>query len=364
MTNTQLNRPIERAPRAALTRCRLHARPLLASAALLASAVTAFADLGDDASTDGLVRTAPGRMYFTENGRILEINTQHQRVEPISENIAARALLVDDENRLHAASLRYDPKTDLYRPHVWQLGVDQSAGGRTPASATSFAFSEVADSAGNLYFWQVDAARKLSRILIKRKNAEPEVFAGHRWGVADGLGAQAKISQVGSMTIGPDGCLYFTDHQCVRKVDARGRVTTVASGGLLGLGSGRERGNHLTAIAVDDAGTCFVADRATQRIFEVRPNGEVTTLTYNTDQWIPAGVAWSSGGLYVLERHAKESRIIRVGPNGQRETLPRAGTTAGSRETPPIWLSERRSPPHRPESASAFLVPEIAIGFE
>lgn len=326
-----------------------------------AAALPAFAE---GPGSPGLVRTPPGRMYFTENGRILEINTEHQRVEAISENIAARGLLVDGESRLYASSLRYDPKTDLYRPRVWRL--DPGAGELqtgAPATAGSFSFSEVADREGNLYFWQVDADRQLSRILIKRRNAEPEVFAGHRWGVADGRGPLAQISQVGSMTIAPDGCLYFSDHQSVRKVDPQRNVTTVASGGLLALGSGRSANNHLGAIAVDDSGVIYVADRSTQRIFRVSASGEVVTLTYNIDEWIPAGVAWSAGALYVLERNAKESRIVRVGSSGQRETLPRAEATTNGREPPPIWLSDRRGA-RQNAAASAFLVPEIAIGFE
>lgn len=341
------------------------ARILIVAATLVATALPSFATLGEEPGSHGLVRTAPGRMYFTENGRILEVNTEHQRVEPISENIAARSLLVDDENRLYAASLRYDPKTDLYRPRVWRLGSGNSGGdAKLAPGSRNFSFSEVADAAGNLYFWQVDGERELSRILIKRKNTEPEVFAGHSWGIADGKGTHAKISQVGAMTSAPDGCLYFTDHQCVRKVDPAGLVSTVASGGLLGLGSGRGRGNHLTAIAVDENGICFVADRSTQRIFKVSPGGEVVTLTYNTDQWIPAGIAWSDGGLYVLERTTTESRIVRVGASGERETLPRAEAPAGMREVPPIWLSERRMQPGPDSRMSAFLVPEIPLGFD
>ncbi|MED5280342.1 MAG: hypothetical protein VYA10_02575 [Verrucomicrobiota bacterium] len=48
-----------------------------------------------------------------------------------------------------------------------------------------------------------------------------------------GLATQAKIRGPFGVVRGPDGCLYVCDtyNQCIRKIDAKGIVTTVAGKG-------------------------------------------------------------------------------------------------------------------------------------
>lgn len=279
-------------------------------------------------------------VYYTDRGQIHEINTRLQTIEKFSREISARQILVDAENNLYATSLTYDAKTDMFRPTVWHLrGGAQAA---PVVSSEQFAYSEVADTKGRLYFWQHEPERHLSRLLFREKKGALQLLAGHRLGQADGRGAQAQLGRIGAMVAGPDDALYFTDEESVRRVSTDGVVTTIARGGLLALGSGRTPANHLTSIAVDDRGAIYVADSATHRILTITGTGQIGTYSFNDEGWIPRSLAWTKGSLYLLETKDNATRAIRVDAEGNRRQL-----LPGNRSQPvekPIWLSDAGLP--------------------
>ena len=280
-------------------------------------------------------------VYYTDRGQIVEINTRLQTIAKLEREISARQILVDAENNLYATSLAYDAKTDMFRPTVWHL----RGGGASAApvvSSEQFAYSEVADAKGRLYFWQHEPSRGLSRLLFREKKGSLQLLAGHKIGHADGRGAEARLGRIGAMAAGPDGVLYFTDEQSVRRVAPDGEVRTLARGGLLALGAGRTPSNHLTSITVDEYGTIFIADTATHRILTVRSDGQVGTLSYNDDGWIPRSLAWNNGSLYLLEAKDKITRAVRVDPDGSRRALVPEQPAPASEK--PIWLSDAGFP--------------------
>lgn len=306
-----------------------------------------------------LVRAAAGQIYLADQGRIMQIDTAQQRLRPVTPDISARRVLVDSDNNLYAPTMRYDPRADLYRPTMWRYS--PSGGGVTetkPApSAGQFAFSDVVDTDGNLFFWQVDHKRMLSRILLRPKNGAPILLAGHSWGLRDGKGTAAQFTRLGGMAVGPDGSLFVCDDQCVRRVTRDGTVTTLARGGLLSLGAGRSEDNHLGAIAVGGDGQVFVADRVTKRVFRIEAGGEVTTLVHADDHWQLASLAWTDGALYVLESSNSGNRVVRITEDGQRQILPRAPLPAPAGEAPPLRLSDNGDPDPRAPFLPMFFMP-------
>lgn len=275
--------------------------------------------------TPVFVRTPPGQVYMADRGQIFQVDTVRQRLRAVTPDISARDLKIDGQNNVYASSMRYDPRTDLYRPMTWRYspgsGVSET---KLAPDGEEFTFSEVADTEGNLYFWHVDTKRQLSRVLVRPKGGEPILLAGHHWGLADGKGADARFSRLGGMTIGPDGNLYVCDEQSVRCVTRDGVVTTLARGGQLSLGAGRSQTNHLAAMTADASGNLYVADRVTGRILLVTPAGEVSTLAHAAEEWALASLAWTDGALYVLESNSRANRVVRVTPDGQRQELPKS----------------------------------------
>lgn len=106
----------------------------------------------------------------------------------------------------------------------------------------------------------------------------------------DGVGTSARLGWVAGLAQGPDGALYVSDTYflTVRKIAKDGTVSTLAGGG-----SGANDGVGTKAsfsmpygLAVDAAGTVYVADTWAHTIRKIMADGTVSTL---------AGMAYTPG---------------------------------------------------------------------
>lgn len=103
--------------------------------------------------------------------------------------------------------------------------------------------------------------------------------AGHR----DGPAAQARFNGPEGLALGPDGTVYVAEREGhrIRKISPQGVVSTLAGDGTDGFADGlgaQARFSRPTALAVDAAGTVYVADAGNFRIRTITPQGAVSTL--------------------------------------------------------------------------------------
>jgi len=161
-------------------------------------------------------------------------------------------------------------------------------------------------SGGNL--WILDGANHAVRIVIQQNvytvagNGQP----GH----VNGSIAQAMFNRPSAMAVHSNGDVFIADsgNHVIRRVDARGNVTTIAGvPEVYGHNDGQASEalfNGPAGIAVDDEGRIFVADTGNHLIRMIY-NGDVTTIagiltyaddidfeiTYFEDEWdnIPMG---------------------------------------------------------------------------
>jgi sugar lactone lactonase YvrE len=102
-------------------------------------------------------------------------------------------------------------------------------------------------------------------------------------GFRDGRGAEAQFTAPSGIAVDAAGTLYVADqgNNRIRKIAPNGVVTTLAGSGVKGLrdGTGTEaRFNAPMGLAVDASGNVFVADANNNRIREITPAGVVTSL--------------------------------------------------------------------------------------
>jgi hypothetical protein len=134
---------------------------------------------------------------------------------------------------------------------------------------------------------------------------------------------------VSDLAVGPDGSLYFTADDAVRRIDARGVVSTVArnvrpSPCTAVPGIDRASGPLLRGLAVDSAGNVYVAATGCGSVLRISRSGDVSTVVNVDDGWSPTGVAIFSADVYVLEflgagsddRRAMIPRVRRIGGGG------------------------------------------------
>lgn len=164
-------------------------------------------------------------------------------------------------------------------------------------------------------------------------------------GLREGAGLQARFADPYGLAVDAHGVLYVADagdNNRIRRVYPDGRVDTLA-----GQGEGWRDGpalqaqfNTPSAIAIDKAGTVFVADTGNHVIRRIGTDGNVTTLAGDgTAGYLdgpaaqarfdgPMGVAVDAGGrVFVADTWNDRIRVIE--PDGQVRTLA-GGETPGN----------------------------------
>ncbi|HYH15569.1 MAG TPA: hypothetical protein VD794_10125, partial [Flavisolibacter sp.] len=103
-------------------------------------------------------------------------------------------------------------------------------------------------------------------------------------GSTDGFGTAARFHSPAGLAVDNANNIYVTDaaNHLIRKIAPTGEVTTVAGkAGVTGAANGKGTAatfNWPSGIAVDEAGTLYVADEANHMIRKVSPAGDVSTL--------------------------------------------------------------------------------------
>jgi hypothetical protein len=165
-------------------------------------------------------------------------------------------------------------------------GLPEAGPGSTDGSNSFARFSRpcgvTVDGAGNVYV--ADTGNyTLRKILPVGRVATVAGLAGNP-GSADGTGGGAQFRYPQKAAADSAGNLYVVDryNQTLRKITPDGVVTTLAGGvGLTGTNDGpgsTARFNYPQGVAVDGAGSVYVADTSNHTIRKVTPGGVVTTL--------------------------------------------------------------------------------------
>jgi len=102
-------------------------------------------------------------------------------------------------------------------------------------------------------------------------------------GYANGAGVTAQFNNPSGVAVDSAGTVYVADtnNNRIRKVLPDGMVSTLAGSGTLGFADGvaaTAQFNFPNGIAVDSTGTVYVADSFNHRIRKIQPDGTVSTL--------------------------------------------------------------------------------------
>ena len=105
------------------------------------------------------------------------------------------------------------------------------------------------------------------------------------------------------LAAGADGSLYYTEDDAIRRISARGEVSTVVAKPKVPTcvsiaGSPRPM---LRGLAADSNGTIYVAASGCGSLLKVSAGGQVTTVHQLQSPWTPTAVALSKDNIYVLE---------------------------------------------------------------
>ncbi len=164
-------------------------------------------------------------------------------------------------------------------------GPDPGDGGPAIAAQLKAPGGVAADSAGNVYFADLNDFR------IRKVTPDGTIttVAGNGTYGSSGDGGPATSAQLAAVPdIAADaaGNLYLADYNRIRKVGLNGAIATVAGNGVYGYSGdgGPATGAQLgqpEGVAVDAAGNLYIADSNNSRIRKVALNGTIATVAGN-----------------------------------------------------------------------------------
>jgi trimeric autotransporter adhesin len=215
---------------------------------------------------------------------------------------------------------------------VTVVGGGTTAGnnGLATSAQLSDPFAVTVDSAGNLYI-----ADEVSSIVWKVSNGTIAAMAGNGtrgFGGDNGPATSAQLSGPLGVAADSAGNVYIADtgNSRVRKV-TNGVITTIAGNGAPGFSgdNGPAPGAQLNTpigLAIDSAGSLYIADNSNQRVRKVA-NGIITTIAGNgtccsdgnnnatatgSTLSAPSGVAVDSAGNLYIADDFFDSRVLKV----------------------------------------------------
>ncbi|GLF95292.1 NHL domain-containing protein [Streptomyces yaizuensis] len=226
-------------------------------------------------------------------------------------------------------------------------GVAGSAGDNEAAVSAQLnrPYGVAMDSVGTLYIADYNNHR------VRKVTTDGRIGTVAGTGVAGfrGDGGPALAAQLNcprEVAVDSAGSVYIVDanNHRVRKVAADGTITTVAGSGVAGfLGDGgpatAARLNLPLGVAVDAAGSLYIAEYHNHRVRKVTPDGTITTVAGTgvggfrgdggpaTAAQVnrPFGVAVDGGGvLYIAD--AENHRVRKVAADGTISTVAGSGT--------------------------------------
>jgi len=302
--------------------------------------VSDLAGTGSRGFTNGAAATAaftlPYSVTADRNGRIVIFDTFNNALRLFGGGTVSTItgqFVAEDENRFSRGFYRDGPL----------------------AGATGALFDRPADgvynAAGDLFITDSE-----NHVIRRISGGNVTTFAGTTQGHADGAGSAAKFDTPMAVAIDGSGNLYVADtlNNCIRKIDTRGNVTTVAGrAGHAGDNDGDAAAalfREPSGIAVSsDGNVIYVADTGNHKIRKVE-NGRVTTLAGATEETdedgdpmggfrdgagsqavfnLPASLALADGVLFVADSGNNVIRAV----NMQGHVFTAAGTgEPGDRE--------------------------------
>jgi sugar lactone lactonase YvrE len=272
----------------------------------------------------GIAVDRNGQVFFLDTGSGLWKIGSRGELTHISQQ-RFHWLAVDPDDRFANSTLPTDPGRD------WVL----TKAATNPTVIISSDFPLVFGRDGNLYY----PARRTGGSQIVRTSAagNTTVFA-----TLPNTTAGQPVQWLNGLAVGPDGSLYYTENNSIRRVDARGWVSTLATvPALVGGPSipGSDDHPYLRGLSIGANGTIYVADSGDARVLKIAADGKITTVLQLESPWAPTAVAVYGADLYVLEflhtpgddRVEWMPRVRKITPDGRSAIILTVDQMPGAR---------------------------------
>jgi len=258
----------------------------------------------------GIVVDRRGQIYFIDTGQgVWRIDAQGRLAQ--REGPAFHWLAIDTGGRFVKTRLPSSPDAEM------------KAIGADPTLIVSSDFPVTVGSDGALYYPELGSDGRL-RIFRVTPSGARAVFATLPAATESG-----PLRWLNGIAAGPDGAIYYTENQAIRRITRQGTLSTVVAkvavpGCVRPPGWEAPLGSYLRGLDVASNGTVFVAATGCGAVLKIEADGKTSVVLRAERPWSPTAVAVGGKDLYVLEylhtaaEHRREwvPRVKKVSPGG------------------------------------------------
>jgi sugar lactone lactonase YvrE len=263
----------------------------------------------------GIAVDRRGQVYFADTGGGVWKIDSSRRVTQVDPT-RFHWLAIDLDGRFAKGRMPTAPGGDFVR-----AGVD-------PTLIMSSDFPVVIGQDGAFYYPAPSGPNKRVQLLRLAPNGDRSVLATLPAATESG-----PLAWINGLAAGPDGSIYYSENQAVRRVSARGEISTVAAKVSVAdcidvPGNERGVGVFLRGLAITPDGTVYVAAAGCGAVLRISSSG-VTVIHRTTPPWSPTAVAVAGPDVFVLEylhtatedRQAWLPRVRQLHANGTSTIL-------------------------------------------
>lgn len=261
----------------------------------------------------GIVMDPRGNVFYTDLAHVWKIAPDGTRSIAVRE-VHTHELAIDAAGNLFGEDNEY-LGGDRYRHRIWQRSPDgrvQDVIKWRDGFWRQYGF--VRDRTGAMYWVQCP-----NRVCSIRKRT-PD---GRIVTLAPGARLTQNVPTVNWLTVAPDSSIYFPDGRDLRRLDPKGRLSTVVRNLAPRNPAGTSDLHALFGMWPDAAGNIYVANHAGRAVMRVTRTGHVTLVARSPAPWSPSGgLIARDGALWILEYStANQARVRRVVPNGRSKVF-------------------------------------------
>jgi hypothetical protein len=230
----------------------------------------------------------------------------------------------------------FDPASRFVRtPWPYIPGAEFRSAGVNPTLVLSSDYPAAIGADGRFYF-----ARGIGGTEIRIVGIEPSGAESIRATLPPIRARGETVTWLNGLAGAKDGSLYYTEDRAIRKIDARGRRSTVVENVAVSNcsaipGIGPEFGPYLRGLAIADDGSIYVAASGCGAVLRVDGKGRVTTVLRAQAPWSPTAVTVAGNDVYALE-------YLHTNSDDRAEWLPRVRKVSRSGEVKVVFTRTRR----------------------
>lgn len=255
----------------------------------------------------GIVEDSKGNVYYTDLKQVWKISPSGQK-SVVVPGVHTHELFIDDKDFIFGEHLWYNgEQRDTWGHYVWRLspsGTVEKVIPNTEGFLENYSF--VRDHLGNMYW--ADRSNDCQKVVRRGKDQVNKVMTDQCF------------KNIRKVEVLPDGTVFLTDFQDLKKIDPNGTVKSVASriANKRWTESTVHNQNSVMGIWADPAGNLYAAVLSEGLVKKFEPDGK-EEIAYKTGLvWSPSGgMIDSKGNLWVLEVSKTNAvRVERVDKSG------------------------------------------------